>query len=124
VQNDVASAVAPESLYIKRIDADLGADGVYAINLRHNGPALPVKALTLNNPSRLVVDLEGTWPYKKGNPPGQRNYGVGVVKKVRLGRVKKQLRVVVDILREQPFEHELVSRDRELVIRLWPTTAP
>ncbi len=113
----------PDTLYIERIDADLGDDGVYVISLWHNGPELDARALTLVNPSRFVVDLEGTWPYRKGNPQGKRVYGVGVVKRMRLGRVNKSLRVVVDILREQPFAYQLDSQNRQVVIKLWATSA-
>ncbi len=106
-------------LYIERIDSGLGVDNVYTITLQHTGAAVEANALTLTQPSRLVVDLAGNWPVKKGNPEGQRTYGVGVVERMRVGRRKGNLRVVVDIRDNRPYEYAIESAGNQVQIRLW-----
>ncbi len=106
-------------LYIERIDAGLGGDNVYTITLEHTGFGVEAKALTLTKPSRLVVDLAGNWPVKKGNPVGQRTYDVGVVQRMRVGRRKGNLRVVVDIQDDRPYEYAIESAGNQVKIRLW-----
>lgn len=112
-------------LYVDRLDGDLENGDlengdVYVLRLQHDGELVTTQDFIVKNPTRVVVVLGGKWPVKPGNLEGERRYGVGVVKRVRVGRNEdQQLRVVVDLKRVRKFDYRVTTSPGIVEVRLW-----
>ena len=65
------------------------------------------KSMTLNNPERLVIDLEGKWQIKAPGVPKNP-----LVTNVRLGKFADKTRVVIDLSGKPAHTRYILSKDR------------
>ncbi len=104
---------------LTRVDGSLASDLVYHLDLHHSAATLDTHSFRLEDPPRIVTDLMGNWQSIGDDIPGQRKYGVGLVKRVRLARREGKLRVVVDLTdNEQPL-YAVDSTNGRVSLTLW-----
>ena len=87
-------------------------DGGATIRLDASSP-IRFKHLELTSPSRVVVDLHGTWKFSEpGVPKGE------MVKDVRLGKKGSDTRIVIDLHAKAKTRYILTKGKKRLDIRL------
>ena len=87
-------------------------DGGATIRLDASSP-IRFKHLELTSPSRVVVDLHGTWKLSEpGVPKGE------MVKDVRLGKKGSDTRIVIDLHAKAKTRYILTKGKKRLDIRL------
>ena len=87
-------------------------DGGATIRLEASSP-IRFKHLELTSPSRVVVDLQGTWKVKEpGVPKGE------MVKDVRLGKKGSDTRIVIDLHARAKTRYILTRGKKRLDIRV------
>lgn len=87
-------------------------DGGATIRLETSSP-IRFKHLELTSPSRVVVDLQGTWKIKEpGVPKGE------MVKDVRLGKKGSDTRIVIDLHAKAKTRYILTRGKKRLDIRV------
>ena len=100
-----AAKAAPQKLEITRFVV-FARDKGATIRLVGTAP-LNYKNMTLNNPERLVVDLDGKWLVKAPGVPKNP-----VVTNVRLGKMDGQTRVVIDLSGKPANVRFVLSKDK------------
>lgn len=100
-----AAKVAPQKLEITRFVV-FARDKGATIRLVGTAP-LNYKNMTLNNPERLVVDLDGKWLVKAPGVPKNP-----AVTNVRLGKMDGQTRVVIDLSGKPANVRFVLSKDK------------
>lgn len=96
---------APQKLEITRFVV-FARDKGATVRLVGTAP-LNYKNMTLNNPERLVVDLDGKWQIKAPGVPKNP-----VVTNVRLGKMDGQTRVVIDLSGKPANVRFVLSKDK------------
>ena len=100
-----AAKAAPQKLEITRFVV-FARDKGATIRLVGTAP-LNYKNMTLNNPERLVVDLDGKWLVKAPGVPKNP-----AVTNVRLGKMDGQTRVVIDLSGKPANVRFVLSKDK------------
>ena len=100
-----AAKPAPQKLEITRFVV-FARDKGATIRLVGTAP-LNYKNMTLNNPERLVVDLDGKWLVKAPGVPKNP-----AVTNVRLGKMDGQTRVVIDLSGKPANVRFVLSKDK------------
>lgn len=104
-ERTTAEKPAPKKLEITRFvvfSRDKGA----TVRLVGTAP-IDYKSMTLNNPERLVIDLEGKWQIKAPGVPKNP-----LVTNVRLGKFADKTRVVIDLSGKPAHTRYILSKDR------------
>lgn len=100
-----AEKPAPKKLEITRFvvfSRDKGA----TVRLVGTAP-IDYKSMTLNNPERLVIDLEGKWQVKAPGVPKNP-----LITNVRLGKFADKTRVVIDLSGKPAHTRYILSKDK------------
>lgn len=77
------------------------------VRLAGNGP-IKYKSMTLENPNRIVLDLDGQWQIKAPGVP--KNDMVG---NVRIGKLPDRTRVVIDLKAKPRATRVILAKDRD-----------
>ncbi len=100
-----AEKPAPKKLEITRFVV-FARDRGATIRLVGTAP-IDYKSMTLNNPERLVIDLEGKWQAKAPGVPKNP-----LVTNVRLGKFADKTRVVIDLSGKPAHTRYVLSKDK------------
>lgn len=100
-----AAKAAPQKQDITRFVV-FARDKGATIRLVGTAP-LNYKNMTLNNPERLVLDLEGKWQIKAPGVPKNP-----LVTNIRLGKMDDKTRVVIDLSGKPAHVRYVLSKDR------------
>ncbi len=96
---------APKKLEITRFIV-FARDKGATVRLVGTAP-IDYKSMTLNNPERLVIDLEGKWQIKAPGVPKNP-----LVTNVRLGKFADKTRIVIDLSGKAAHTRYLLSKDK------------
>ncbi|MBQ3059004.1 MAG: AMIN domain-containing protein [Desulfovibrio sp.] len=112
-KTESSKATTPASRAILDRFVVFARDGGATVRMTGNGP-ISYNYMNLDNPPRLVIDLNGDW---KMTPPGVP--ANALVSKVRVGKTQGKSRVVID-LKEKPRRLRMVHSDdrKNLDVRL------
>ncbi|WP_291440789.1 AMIN domain-containing protein [Desulfovibrio sp.] len=100
-----AEKPAPKKLEITRFVV-FARDKGATIRLVGTAP-IEYKSMTLNNPERLVIDIEGKWQIKAPGVPKNP-----LVTNVRLGKFADKTRVVIDLSGKAAHTRYILSKDK------------
>lgn len=82
-------------------------DNGATVRLTGNG-AIRYKSMTLENPSRVVVDLDGQWQIKAPGVPKN-----AIVSNVRIGKLPDKTRIVIDLKQAPRQTRVILSKERD-----------
>lgn len=97
------TGAAPEITRAVVFARDTGA----TVRLTGNGP-IKYRSMTLENPSRVVVDLEGDWQIKAPGVPKNP-----MVSNVRVGRLQDRTRIVIDLKEKPRTSRVILGKDHD-----------
>lgn len=97
------TATAPEITKAIVFARDNGA----TVRFSGNGP-IRYKSMTLDNPNRVVVDMEGQWQVKAPGVPKN-----AIVSNVRIGKLADKTRIVIDLKDAPRKTRVILSKERD-----------